>query len=157
MTSDTASKSIASMRCRNCGYDLRSLSQSRCPECGRVFNPARPWTYLDKPVSGRGRLGAAFGGVVLIVSPLLTAWLLDVGVLQIPVVFWPVLIVGPALLVTGFAIECRVLRTSSEALFGRLPWIEHERAFLVAFVLSVAVMVAGLGTVLLRIVDRLSF
>ncbi len=127
----------------------------RCPECGRVFHPGRPLTYLDKPVSGRGRLRSACAGVALIVAPLLMAWLLDVGVFRVSIVFWPVLFVGPALLVTGFAIECHVLRTSAMALFGRLPWVEHPHAFLAAFIVSVAIVAASLGTVLMRIADRI--
>lgn len=27
-------------KCRSCGYDLRGLSESRCPECGTPFDPA---------------------------------------------------------------------------------------------------------------------
>ena len=27
--------------CRGCGYDLRGLTESRCPECGRPFDPRR--------------------------------------------------------------------------------------------------------------------
>ena len=27
-------------RCRTCGYDLRGLTSSRCPECGVAFTPA---------------------------------------------------------------------------------------------------------------------
>lgn len=30
--------------CRGCGYDLTGLETSRCPECGREFDPARPAT-----------------------------------------------------------------------------------------------------------------
>lgn len=30
----------ANARCKQCGYALRGLSDHRCPECGRPFNPA---------------------------------------------------------------------------------------------------------------------
>jgi predicted amidophosphoribosyltransferase len=33
------------MRCLNCKYDLRKLSEHRCPECGRPFNPNDPKTF----------------------------------------------------------------------------------------------------------------
>jgi hypothetical protein len=35
--------------CRSCGYDLRSLSKNRCPECGREFDPGERRTYDLKP------------------------------------------------------------------------------------------------------------
>jgi hypothetical protein len=31
-------------RCRGCRYPLRGLRENRCPECGRVFDPAEPRT-----------------------------------------------------------------------------------------------------------------
>ncbi len=39
-------------RGRNCGYDLRGLpaSTTRCPECGRPFDPADPKTYRSRPL-----------------------------------------------------------------------------------------------------------
>jgi hypothetical protein len=41
----------ASMYCRQCGYQLAGLSQSRCPECGRPFDPRNPRTFLRWPRS----------------------------------------------------------------------------------------------------------
>ena len=34
--------------CRNCQYDLRSISTLSCPECGRAFDPEDPDTYLPR-------------------------------------------------------------------------------------------------------------
>jgi hypothetical protein len=34
-------------KCRCCGYLLRGLSRPVCPECGTIFDPARPDTYHD--------------------------------------------------------------------------------------------------------------
>lgn len=31
-------------RCLDCNYDLRGLTEHRCPECGRAFDPCDPWT-----------------------------------------------------------------------------------------------------------------
>ncbi len=36
--------------CRRCGYELRGLTAPRCPECGRVFDPANPRTYRRRPI-----------------------------------------------------------------------------------------------------------
>ena len=35
--------------CRGCGYILDGLRHHACPECGRVFDPAAPATYLQQP------------------------------------------------------------------------------------------------------------
>jgi hypothetical protein len=39
------------MRCLDCGYDLHGLSENRCPECGRGFDPDDPATYARRVVS----------------------------------------------------------------------------------------------------------
>ena len=36
-------------RCRKCGYDLQGQTESRCPECGLVFDSAELATYKAKP------------------------------------------------------------------------------------------------------------
>ena len=36
-------------RCLNCGYDLFRLTVSRCPECGRAFDPGDPATFTRLP------------------------------------------------------------------------------------------------------------
>jgi len=38
-----------SPRCRGCGYSLVGLTEPRCPECGRRFDPAVPETYETRP------------------------------------------------------------------------------------------------------------
>jgi hypothetical protein len=42
-------KSESGIFCRSCGYDLRSLAENRCPECGREFDPVNRRTYDLKP------------------------------------------------------------------------------------------------------------
>ncbi len=39
--------------CLRCYYDLRGLPEPRCPECGRLFNPADPRTYSPTPSAER--------------------------------------------------------------------------------------------------------
>jgi hypothetical protein len=34
------------MRCLSCHYDLKNLTEHRCPECGRAFRPNDPATFL---------------------------------------------------------------------------------------------------------------
>jgi len=38
-----------SMYCRNCWYILDGLSEHRCPECGRPFDPDNRRTYHTRP------------------------------------------------------------------------------------------------------------
>jgi hypothetical protein len=54
------------MWCKKCGYALDGLSEKRCPECGREFDPDRKRTFLKKPY----RVGRFFT-VVAVVSLLL--------------------------------------------------------------------------------------
>ena len=35
--------------CRGCNYNLHGLTASRCPECGREFDPTNRKTYLSRP------------------------------------------------------------------------------------------------------------
>ena len=34
------------MRCLTCHYSLKNLTEHRCPECGRTFDPNDPDTFL---------------------------------------------------------------------------------------------------------------
>lgn len=36
------------MRCLKCGYDLSQLTEHRCPECGRAFDPKDPTTFVPE-------------------------------------------------------------------------------------------------------------
>ena len=35
------------MRCKTCHYSLANLTEHRCPECGRAFDPQYPFSYLS--------------------------------------------------------------------------------------------------------------
>jgi hypothetical protein len=42
------------MRCIDCKYDLSNLTENRCPECGRAFDPSDPNTfYIPRQLSPR--------------------------------------------------------------------------------------------------------
>ncbi len=43
------------MYCRKCGYQLVGLSENRCPECGRVFDPGDGRTFLQRPKAWHAR------------------------------------------------------------------------------------------------------
>ena len=66
-----ADGSIARRRCAACDYDLRGLSQNRCPECGLEFDPHFlppadvPWLRRNDDAEG-GALLAYFRTVALV-------------------------------------------------------------------------------------------
>ena len=37
------------MRCLSCHYSLEHLTENRCPECGRAFDPDDPATFGPQP------------------------------------------------------------------------------------------------------------
>ena len=41
------------MFCRDCKYPIRGLERSRCPECGRPFQPSDPSTFLARRDQGQ--------------------------------------------------------------------------------------------------------
>jgi len=47
---DSSQSDCATPRyCRACNYNLHGLTVSRCPECGREFDPTNPKTYRSNP------------------------------------------------------------------------------------------------------------
>src|SRR4051812_13314867 len=58
------------MRCLDCNYDLRSLCEHRCPECGRPFEPNDAKTF------GPRKPMASLRQIIL----LLVAWVVSFGV-----------------------------------------------------------------------------
>lgn len=60
------------MHCQRCSYDLRGLTEQRCPECGRPFDPLNPASFRDAPrASLRVRLLAAalcYGGAAVVLG-----------------------------------------------------------------------------------------
>jgi hypothetical protein len=52
----TAPIDLTDARCLHCGYALRGLSENRCPECGRAFDPADPLTFTSPLFRQRLRL-----------------------------------------------------------------------------------------------------
>src|SRR3954471_21470452 len=73
-------------RCRGCGYALRGLSDHRCPECGRPFDPARRGTmrlphhpprlmrWLVRPQTRFGRSLPAVAVVAVAYGTYLPGW-----------------------------------------------------------------------------------
>jgi hypothetical protein len=55
MTNDDPKPSDPTKWCKTCGYVLDGLSENRCPECGRGFDPANRRTFRGKPPASRRR------------------------------------------------------------------------------------------------------
>ncbi|MBL9031303.1 MAG: hypothetical protein JNM80_06305 [Phycisphaerae bacterium] len=60
------------MFCFGCRYDLRSIAASRCPECGRAFDPADARTY-SRAVRAEAPRWVLALGLVAAAWPLVTA------------------------------------------------------------------------------------
>ena len=65
------------MRCLECGYRLIHLTENRCPECGRAFDPNDPESFLSKRVSGTLYLIAAILPAICVSFPLVIALIID--------------------------------------------------------------------------------
>ena len=48
------------MRCPSCKYDLQNLTEHRCPECGREFDPNDASTFLIHRSRARFWISVAF-------------------------------------------------------------------------------------------------
>jgi hypothetical protein len=52
------------MYCRQCHYDLRSLTTNRCPECGKAFDPNNPDSFYSEYPSLGMRAGIALESAI---------------------------------------------------------------------------------------------
>lgn len=48
-SSNTRELEYGNMYCRSCHYMLVGLPENRCPDCGRLFDPDKPSTFLWHP------------------------------------------------------------------------------------------------------------
>jgi hypothetical protein len=53
MTDQGSKSSRPTMWCKQCGYALNGLSENRCPECGREFDPNDSSTFSIASTPGR--------------------------------------------------------------------------------------------------------
>lgn len=66
------------MECLGCGYDLRGLGETRCPECGRAFDPRVRATYGPGDSARRDRRLVRWG-VVAAIWPLVAVGLVHLA------------------------------------------------------------------------------
>ena len=129
-------------RCLDCGYILDHLPESRCPECGRGFDPDDPKTYFTSLRSGRKYVWLAIAGWMVVGSALVgldsgaggnSRWALG-GLLAIAAV--------------GFALEVKVFDVTWAALKQPPGTLRSRRTFVVARAISVFFILAVLFCVL---------
>ena len=75
---------IEEATCLDCGYKLRALPEPRCPECGRVFDPADPETmkvpaYAKAPLMRLRTFGEEMIRASIVASALVILGRFDVG------------------------------------------------------------------------------
>ena len=123
--------------CLGCGYCLEGLSEDRCPECGRSFEPNGPGTFALEPTLGLWRRP----GVGLLVFSLLGLGLLVIG-RERPMG-------GLPLITLGLMVETCVLIAAVSALITS-KWYRCSPYPWVAIVIS-AVLVVPLALFLLYV------
>ena len=69
------------MRCKTCNYSLEGLTEHRCPECCREFDPSDPNTFftLQQSQDRAARPLEVLAYIVIIVAPLALLFLLLTG------------------------------------------------------------------------------
>jgi hypothetical protein len=72
---------ILDPRCLDCGYVLKGLPENRCPECGRVFDPENPQTFVAKLRCG---VPCLFGVIAAISGLVVTTAMLAYVLRQLP-------------------------------------------------------------------------
>ena len=61
--------------CRRCGYNLAALPEPRCPECGRVFDPADSRTFQRHPLRRwLHHIRRAAAGLLILLLLLAAVW-----------------------------------------------------------------------------------
>lgn len=129
-------------RCLSCGYELFGLSEHRCPECGRDFDPLDGNTFFYDPASARNLFTRAFIGCLLVLPLLVTSsWIVRLShfltadpwpgiAFKLPLFVGPVLISGIGLILIWNSF-CQSLR---ELFFerGRLQY-RSGHVFVVLF------------------------
>ena len=73
MTEPTEGGLKPTMYCQKCWYVLDGLTEPRCPECGRPFDPARRRSYRTKP-RGRWWLNVVLGTAAALLVLFALSW-----------------------------------------------------------------------------------
>jgi hypothetical protein len=116
------------MRCKTCRYSLSKLTEHRCPECGRAFDPNDPSTFFSErelrldhvKMVMRALVCAPFLVWFIWISILFADGIGAEGVFNSPradflgaafltIIYWPLILVA-AIVLYGFFVLVGVLR-----------------------------------------------
>ena len=98
------------MWCIDCEYKLVGVPDSRCPECGRAFDPDDPSTYRTTIVQHRRALGLLSDLLATAAGEILAVVLVVGGCLFLSLVtsfHWAFVLVGIALVVVALVVLFR--------------------------------------------------
>lgn len=128
------------MRCIDCGYDLRNLRSTTCPECGREFDPNDWYTFKTERHSINGRICLGAAVVSMILPPLGAALSFSEGAAP-----WLIM-----LSILGITVAGSVLWDAMPGVMRRTELIDHPVAMYAGFVLAIlsslgAVSLVGIG------------
>ena len=143
------------MRCLGCDYLLYGLSENRCPECGRPFDPSDPHTFNTKIWVGRRYLALSLLGIAAMSLPLLFAYWRDGH----PSGSFPGMISLALLLCClfgGWALEIHVMQISYRALFREAHRLRQRSAMTAAFVMGSLVAIGGPAYLVIDLLARQS-
>ena len=120
----------------------------------RTSKNASRASSAKEPASGRTQVRHALAGLGLIGIVLIIGVLSDTGIIRL-LDFGPLILAGPVMIITGFALALSTWTTCVKAAHGRLPWIESRNAFVAAFVISSIVVLLGFGLLVYALAKRL--
>lgn len=129
--------------CLECDYSLAGLTENRCPECGRVFDPADPDTmrtaqtpgkiarWLMQPPKWPSHVAAGVAAVVLLASTMAPGGYTPLT--SISVAVWLVLLPGWLLrVIAATFILILYRRRDRPTLSDRIRWLVVPAVFLVS-------------------------
>ena len=136
--------------CLKCGYLLQGLAEPRCPECGRMFDPADPRTYgrLRDPWWKRYAGRPSWARSALICAGCL--WFAEAatrpgGIIEYPnddriilqvivLLLWPVLVADYAIIAAATHVKNRYTRQDADPKRARIwPWVPIPLALSLGF------------------------
>ena len=129
---------LTTRRCLKCGYVLVGLSGSKCPECGRAFDPNNSATFATEARSGRSLLLWALLGVTFLGAYALAMFVHDARLVDLRegLVGFSLFGVLIAAAFAGFVIESVVFEVSIRALRDGTRLLEHQGYCVVALIVS---------------------
>lgn len=144
-----SSTAESDMYCRQCAYNLGGLTENRCPECGKGFDPTDATSYDTKGSRLGGRLlVAACVGFVAIVTSFLFAGLQGAVARRAPGTWSGYGSIYLFLLLTGYITEVSVCCVSAVRLVRGRKRVCRRGPLVAAAAISSLVVFSCIGFML---------